>query len=101
MKDKKEVIEEVKNLLTSFTGENLSEEEQSICLQIWGRLSRKQKIDITRTRPDIWAAAVIWSFCRANFKFEEGVTWSCCAPFSTIRRVRLVIRLVKSQKCCG
>jgi len=74
MKDKKEVIEEVKNLLTSFTGKNLSAEEESICLHIWGKLSRKQKIDITRTRPDIWAAAVIWSFCRANFKYEEGVT---------------------------
>ena len=81
MKDKKEVIEEVKNLLTSFTGKNLSEEEESICLQIWGRLSRKQKIDITRTRPDIWAAAVIWSFCRANFKYEEGVTLELLCSF--------------------
>ena len=81
MKDKKEVIEEVKNLLTSFTGENLSEEEESICLQIWGRLSRKQKIDITRTRPDVWAAAVIWSFCRANFKYEEGVTLELLCSF--------------------
>jgi len=81
MKDKKEVIEEVKNLLTSFTGENLSEEDQSICLQIWGKLSRKQKIDITRTRPDIWAAAVIWAFCRANFKYEEGVTLELLCSF--------------------
>ena len=81
MKDKKEVIEEVKNLLTSFTGKNLSEEEESICLHIWGRLSRKQKIDITRTRPDIWAAAVIWSFCRANFKYEEGVTLELLCSF--------------------
>ena len=81
MKDKKEVIEEVKTLLTSFTGKNLSEEEESICLHIWGRLSRKQKIDITRTRPDIWAAAVIWSFCRANFKYEEGVTLELLCSF--------------------
>jgi len=81
MIDKKEVIEEVKNLLTSFTGKNLSAEEESICLHIWGKLSRKQKIDITRTRPDIWAAAVIWSFCRANFKYEEGVTLDLLCSF--------------------
>ena len=81
MKDKKEVIEEVKNLLTSFTGKNLSKEEESICLHIWGTLSRKKMIDITRTRPDIWAAAVIWSFCRANFKYEEGVTLELLCSF--------------------
>jgi hypothetical protein len=86
MKDKKEVFEEVKNLITSFTGKNLSDEEESICLHIWEKLSRKQKIDITRTRPDIWAAGVIWSFCRANFKYEEGVTLDLLCSFFNIKK---------------
>jgi hypothetical protein len=81
MKDKKEIIEEVKSLITSFTKKNLSEEEEAICLHIWERLARKQKLDITRTRSDIWAAAVIWSFCRANFKYEEGVTLELLCSF--------------------
>jgi len=81
MKDKKEVIEEVKNLITSFSQKNLSEEEEAICLHIWEKLARKQKLDITRTRPDIWAATVIWSFCRANFKYEEGMTLELLCSF--------------------
>lgn len=73
MQDKRMLIEEVKNLIITFTTKNLSKEEEAICLHIWEKLARKQKIDITRTRSDIWATAVIWSFCRANFKYEEGV----------------------------
>ncbi len=81
MKDKKKVIEEVKNLITSFTRKNLTDEEETTCLQILERLARKQKLDITRTRSDIWAAAVIWSFCRANFKYEEGITLELLCSF--------------------
>ena len=81
MQDKRKLIEEVKNLITTFTTKNLSKEEEAICLHIWERLARKQKIDITRTRTDIWAAAVIWSFCRANFKYEEGVNLELLCTF--------------------
>lgn len=73
MKEKIEVIEEVEKLIMSFSEQNLTEEEEEICLHIWKKLTRKHKLDITRTRSDIWAAAVIWSFCRANFKYEEGI----------------------------
>ena len=86
MKDKKEVIEEVKSLITAFSKKNLSEEEEAICLHIWERLARKQKLDITRTGSDIWAASVIWSFCRANFKYEEGITLELlCSYFKNKR----------------
>jgi len=81
MNDKKRVMEEVKSLITSFTKKHLSEEEEAICLYIWERLVRKQKLDITRTRSNIWAAAVIWSFCRANFKYEEGITLEFLCSF--------------------
>lgn len=81
MKDKKKVIGEVKNLIITFTKKNLSEEEEAICLHIWERLPRKQKLDITRTRSDIWAAAVIWAFCRANFKYEDGITLELLCSF--------------------
>jgi len=81
LRDKQKVIEEVKNLINSFSEKNLSKEEEAICLHIWGKLARKQKLDITRTRSDIWAAAAIWSFCRANFKYEEGITLEFLCSF--------------------
>ncbi len=81
MKEKIEVIEEVEKLIISFSERNLTEEEEEICLHIWKKLTRKQKLDITRTRCDIWAAALIWSFCRANFKYEEGITLEVLCNF--------------------
>ncbi len=81
MKEKIEVIEEVQKLIMSFSKQNLTEEEEEICLHIWKKLSRKHKLDITRTRSDIWAAAVIWSFCRANFKYEEGIMLESVCDF--------------------
>jgi tetratricopeptide (TPR) repeat protein len=81
MKEKIEVIEEVKKLIISFSEQNLTEEEEEICLNIWKKLTHKQKLDITRTRPNIWAAAIIWSFCRANFKYEEGITLEVLCNF--------------------
>ncbi len=81
MKDKKATIAEVENLIIAFAEKSLSTEEQAVCLHIWEKLGRKQKIDITRTRAVIWAPAVIWSFCRANFKYEEGITLDVLCPF--------------------
>lgn len=81
MKEKAEFIDEVQKLIISFTGPNLIKEEEAICLHIWEKLARKRTLDITRTRPDIWASAVIWSFCRANFKYEEGLTLDIVCNF--------------------
>ena len=101
MKEKIEVIEEVEKLIMSFSKQNLTEEEEEICLHIWKKLIRKHKLDITRTRCDIWAAAVIWSFCRANFKYEEGIMLeSVCIFFhnkkSTVgNKAGEIIKIVK------
>ena len=81
MKEKIEVIEEVEKLIISFTEQNLTKEEEEICLHIWKKLTRKKVLNITVTRSDIWAASVIWSFCRANFKYEEGITLEVLCNF--------------------
>ena len=86
MKDKKSIISEVENLMITFAEKNLSTEEKAVCLHIWEKLGRKQKIDITRTRANIWAAAVIWSFCRANFKYEEGITLDVLCQFFATKK---------------
>lgn len=86
MRDKSQVIEEVKDLMTSFARDTLSKEEEGICLHIWEELARKRTLDITRTQPNIWAAAVIWSFCRANFKHEEGVTLDLLCSFLNTKK---------------
>jgi tetratricopeptide (TPR) repeat protein len=84
VKEKIEVVEEVQKLIYSFSEHNLTQEEEEICLHIWQKLARKKTLEITRTRPDIWASAVIWSFCRVNFKYEESITLDVvCNYFNT------------------
>jgi tetratricopeptide (TPR) repeat protein len=86
MKEKIDVIEQVENLIRSFSKRNLTEEEEEICLHIWKKLTRKRNMDITRSRPDIWAGAVIWSFCRVNFKYEEGINLENVCAFFTNKK---------------
>jgi tetratricopeptide (TPR) repeat protein len=81
MIEKIEIIEDVQKLILSFSKEKLTTEEEVICMHIWKKLTRKRTLDITRTRSDIWAAAVIWSFCRANFKYEAGITLDTVCDF--------------------
>lgn len=86
MRDKKAKVSEVSNLLSSFAQGKLSKEEQVICLHIWEKLARKQKVDITRTKSNIWVASIIWSFCRANFKHEEGITQDLLSSFFDVKK---------------
>jgi hypothetical protein len=81
MKEKADFIEEVQTLIISFSKDKLTTEEELVCMHIWKKLTRKRTLDITRTRADIWAGAVIWSFCRANFKYEEGITLDTVCDF--------------------
>ncbi|CEG13636.1 conserved hypothetical protein [groundwater metagenome] len=79
-------INEVRNFISDFAKENLTKEEEGICIRILEKLSRKKKIDITRTKSDIWAASVIWAFCRANFKSEEGITMDLVSSFFDVKK---------------
>ncbi len=79
-------INEVRNFISDFAKENLTKEEEGICLHILEKLSRKQKIDITRPKSDTWAASIIWAFCRANFKSEEGITMDLVSSFFDVKK---------------
>jgi hypothetical protein len=101
MKERDDYIEEVQKLIISFARQNFTQEEEVICLHIWKKLARKKTLDITRTRPDIWAGAVIWAFCRANFKYEEGITLDIICGFYNNKKTTVgnkageIIKLVK------
>jgi len=79
-------IKEIRDLIIDFAKDNLTKEEKGICLHILEKLSRKQKIDITRTKSNIWAASIIWAFCRANFKSEEGIGMDLLSSFFDVSK---------------
>lgn len=76
---------EVSNLISTFTKQYLTKEEENICLFILKKLMRKQKIDlITRAKFNILAASIIWAFSKANFKYDKGITKDLIADFFNV-----------------
>ena len=68
--EKKERLEEIKELVLAFCEEHLNEEMAGYALTLCDRLGRKRKISITRGKKEIWAASIIYVIARLNFLFD-------------------------------
>lgn len=69
---KKERLDEIKQLVRSFCDEYLNDEYESYALKLCDTLGRKRKIDMTKGRREIWAAAIIYVIARLNFLFDRA-----------------------------
>jgi len=70
--DKIQRINEVKEILLPFCTKYLNEELTGYVLKLLERLSRKRVISITRGKPEIWAAGIIYVIARLNFLFDKS-----------------------------
>jgi hypothetical protein len=68
--EKKQRLDEIKELVLAFCDEHLNEELAGYALKLCETLGRKQKISITRGRKEIWAASIIYVIARLNFLFD-------------------------------
>jgi hypothetical protein len=68
--DKKERINEIKALIEPFSYLYLSDELKGYVINLCDRLGRKRTISITRGKPEIWAASIIYVIARLNFLFD-------------------------------
>ena len=69
--DKAQRVNELRNLLLPFCTQNLNEELTGYVINLLERLGRKRVISITRGRPEIWAAAIVYVIARLNFLFDK------------------------------
>ncbi len=69
--DKTERLNEIKELLIPFCTEHLNEELTGYIMTLLERLGRKRVISITRGKPEIWAAAIVYVIARLNFLFDK------------------------------
>ena len=69
--DKTQRLNEIRNLLLPFCTEHLNEELTGYVMNLLERLGRKRVISITRGRPKIWAAAIVYVIARLNFLFDR------------------------------
>ena len=68
--NKKQRLEEIKELVMAFCEEHLDEELYGYALELCHMLGRKRKISITRGKKEIWAASIIYVIARLNFLFD-------------------------------
>ncbi|MFC1815952.1 DUF6398 domain-containing protein [Thermodesulfobacteriota bacterium] len=68
--NKKQRLEEIKELVLAFCEEHLNEELAGYALKLCEKLTGKRKISITRGQKEIWAAAIVYVIARLNFLFD-------------------------------
>jgi len=69
--DKIQRINEIGELLIPFCTEHLNDELTDYVMNLLERLGRKRVISITRGKPEIWAAAIVYVIARLNFLFDR------------------------------
>ena len=87
---KKQRIEDVKKLINAFCERHLNEEFRGFAHTLCDRIGRKRTLSITRGRPEIWAAAIIYTIARVNFLFDKTQPHSLtpdtiCDFFGTVK----------------
>ena len=62
----------IKELIRPFCDQHLNDELTGYVMKLYDKLSRKRTISITRGRPEIWAAAIVYVIARLNFLFDKN-----------------------------
>jgi len=68
---KQERAKKIAELVESFGKVNLNEELTNCSLRLCDKLSRSRKLDISRGKIEIWAAAIVYLIARVNFLFDK------------------------------
>jgi hypothetical protein len=68
--EKKQRLDEIKELVLAFCQEHLNEQLAEYALKLCKTLGIKQKISITRGKKEIWAASIVYVIARLNFLFD-------------------------------
>lgn len=69
--EKAERLQEMKEQLQGFCQQHLNEELTGYVMKLCDKLGRKRTISITRGRPEIWAASIVYVIARLNFLFDK------------------------------
>lgn len=70
MMDKKERLNEIKALIEPFNNKYLSDELTDYVTNLCNKIGRKRTNSITRGKPEIWAASIVYVIARLNFLFD-------------------------------
>lgn len=69
---KKKKLKEVIERVESFSREYFDEELTECALRLCNKLGCSRKLEITRGKTEIWAAAIVYVIARSNFLFDKA-----------------------------
>ena len=86
--EKLQRLDEIQELLGPFCKQYLDDELTGYVIKLKNKLGRKRTLAITRGKPEIWAAAIVYVIARLNFLFDKSNSLylsadTICAFFKT------------------
>jgi hypothetical protein len=103
--EKKQRLEQIKDLVKAFCAMHLNEELAGYALKLCDTVGRRQKISITKGKKEIWAAAVVYVIARLNFLFDRDNAFylspdTICDFFGT-KKSTTGNKATQIEKICG
>lgn len=102
---KEKRLTEIRELLHSFCKNYLNEELESYAIKLCENLGRKRKIDILRSKKEIWAASIIHAISRLNFLFdnenEKYITADTICDFFSTNKSTIGNKATQIEKACN
>ncbi len=105
MMDKLQRSAEIAKRITSFCEKYLTNEFLLYALELAEILRRKRKIDITRGKPEIWAASIVYVIARLNFLFDkespDSITPDTICDFFETKKSTTSNKATDIEKACN
>ena len=98
-------INEIGELLESFCSRFLDAETSGFTRKLLARVTRKRKLDLSRGRKEIWAAAIVYVIARLNFMFdpanERALTPDLIVEFFRANKHTVSNKATQIERACG
>lgn len=103
--EKKQQLDEIKELVFAFCGEHLNEELAGYARKLCVTLGKKRKIAMTRGKKEIWAASIIYVIARLNFLFDPEseffLTADTICDFFGTKKSTIGSKATQIEKICN
>ena len=97
-------IEEVRELLDTFSRQRLTPELSGYVKRLWEQIGRKRTYVITGGKKEIWASAVVYVIARLNFLFDRDSPHALSADdicdFFGTRKSTVASKATQIEKAC-
>ncbi len=98
-------MDEIKRLLQPFCDQHLNDELTGYVMKLCDKLGRKRTISITRGRPEIWAASIVYVIARLNFLFDKSnpffLTTDTICEFFGVKKSTVASKASFIEKVCN